>query len=230
MALIKFGGGVAGISGKIGGTVFARNKAGAYARNWAKPTSTPTAKQTVNRARFGNQSAAWGAVSVAKRDGWNAAAVAITLLNRMGEAYVPTGRQMFLSANNQLAAAQLTPIEDVPANFVPPTISPNITVNGSVVAGNIGSLLIGLTGVDASKFYSVEATGQMADIKENLTNVYRFIGSLAGSAMDINTAANWSALYGTNAEVGNVIWFRIKTVSVDNGMSSSPIIFKVTLV
>ena len=89
MALVKFGGGVAGISGKIGGTVYARNKAGAYARSWAKPTTTPTPSQTVNRNRFGNQAQAWTALSSSHKSSWDAYAATVTRLHRQGDAYTP---------------------------------------------------------------------------------------------------------------------------------------------
>lgn len=230
MALIKFGGGVAAISGKVGGTVFARNKAGAYSRNWAKPTSTPTPKQTANRARFGNQSAGWGALSSAERDAWNAAAPGTQLLNRLGDPYVPTGRQLFLGSNNQLAASGEPTIAAVPPDFVPPEIFADIFApTHAVTAGVVTALTIKNSVTDATLVYTVEATGQMPNIKQNLTNVYRQIGNYAAGGADLNVLADWIALYGSGGVVGNVIWFRVKTVSNVNGMASSPVIFFATL-
>lgn len=226
MALVKFGGGVSALSGKIGGNVFARNKAGAYARNWAKPTSTPTIAQTQNRARFGNQSALWGALTSAQRDAWNAAATGTQELNRLGDPYVPTGRQKFLQANNQLVVVGQPQIDDVPVDFVPPEINPLLTISAAEVAGAMDEILLSITGVDATKVYSIEATGQMPNIKQNLTNVYRFLGFKAGSAGTIDLTAFWSDYYGATAAEGNVIWWRLKTVDVANGMASSQLIIQ----
>jgi hypothetical protein len=229
MALVKYGNGVAAMSGKVAGNVHARNKAGAYVRSWAKPTSTPTIKQSQNRARFGNQSALWGSLTSSQRDGWNSAAPGTQLLNRLGDPYVPTGRQLALSSNNQLVAAQEAQIPDVPADFVPPEISPDITIPGAAVLDLLDSLDLTGTGVDATKIYQIEATGQMPNIKQNLTNVYRVIGQAAGSALAIDLVAMWSAAYGPTAITGNVIWFRLKTVNIANGVASAPLIIQTVL-
>lgn len=229
MALVKFGNGTAAMSGKVAGNVYARNKAGAYVRSWAKPTSTPTIKQSQNRARFGNQSALWGALTSGQRDGWNGAAPGTQLLNRLGDPYVPTGRQLCLSSNNQLVAAQEAQIPDVPADFVPPEISPDLVAAVTVAAGVVTAIHIDGSGVDATKIYQIEATGQMPNIKQNLTNVYRVIGQAAGTAGHIDMLAAWVAAYGDTGVVGNVIWFRIKTVKLENGVASAPLIVQAVL-
>ena len=50
MALIKTGPAVAVISGSVGGTVFSRNKGGAYMRNRSIPVNPQSAAQVVVRA------------------------------------------------------------------------------------------------------------------------------------------------------------------------------------
>jgi hypothetical protein len=229
MALVKYGNGVTAMSGKIAGNVAARNKAGAYMRAWAKPTSTPTIKQSQNRARFGNQSALWGSLDPTGRAAWNAAAPGTQLLNRLGDPYVPTGRQLCLSSNNQLVAAQEDQIPGVPADFTPPEISPDLAIIATISAEVLDTLDLGGTGVDATKIYQIEAVAQQPNIRQNLTNIYRVIGQAAGSATTINLLAMYVAAYTNAATIGNVIWFRIKTVNIANGVASAPLIIQTVI-
>jgi hypothetical protein len=229
MALIKFSGLLSGISGKIGGTVFARNRSSAYARNWAKPTTAPTTKQTVNRARFGNQSSAWGMLDSAQRIAYNAAASAITLLNRLGEEYVPTGRQMFLASANNLANAGQATLSDPPANFEPPPIDDAIVITGSVDAGALDTLSLAYAELPNASMYIVEAAPVGNNVKQNMVNLYRQIATFATGAGDHNLLTEYTAVFGATAAVGQTIKFRIKTLNVENGMTSSGLIVETVL-
>jgi hypothetical protein len=229
MALIKFSGLLSAISGKVGGTVFARNKAGAYSRNWAKPTSSPTPIQSANRARFGSQSAFWGSLTSAQRTSWNASASGLIRVNRLGEEYVPTGRQICLQANNQLVASAQTEISTPPADFTPPTIDPGMTATAVETAGIVTSLELSSTPIDTTKIFSVEAAGQSPNTKTNFTNQYRQIGTfpLDGDVPDLLSA--YIAVFGNVAAAGNQIYLRVKTVDVSNGQASAPLIIVATL-
>ena len=117
MGIVKFGGGVAAISGKVAGNVYARNRAGAYIRKWAKPVNAASIRQQEVRAAFGENSSGWGALTDTQRTAWNALAAASERLNRLGDSYVPTGRQIFIEANQNLATAGETLLTDPPSNL-----------------------------------------------------------------------------------------------------------------
>lgn len=116
MALIKFGGGVVGMAGKIAGTVFARNRYGQYARGWAKPVNPQSDRQTAARGRIGMLGAAWGEVLTdEQRAGWNQYAGNVTMKNRLGESMNLTGFNQFCRTNGALLAAGLDRIDGAPA-------------------------------------------------------------------------------------------------------------------
>lgn len=134
MALIKFGNGVASISGRIDGTVFSRTRAGAVARGWSKPTSTPTFSQNQRRAAFAVVSAAYSALTGPQRDAWRVAAETAERQNRFGDKYTPAGRQMFMEVNLNLNNVGVAMFTIPPDNFeAPPPPSP-VTAVATVAA------------------------------------------------------------------------------------------------
>jgi len=99
MAKIVFGGGVSQASGKIGGTVYSRNKGGAYSRNWVMPTNPQTSRQTNQRNLLALKSAAWRTLSDGERDAWVSWAGDNPILDRLGNSIVLSGAQAYNRIN-----------------------------------------------------------------------------------------------------------------------------------
>jgi len=114
MALIKFGGGVVGMAGKIAGTVFARNRYGQYARGWAKPVNVNTERQDAVRGLTGILAAAWRALDTAVRDGWKDYADAVPMVNRLGETMNLSGYNHYCRSNAARMHAGLDIVDDAP--------------------------------------------------------------------------------------------------------------------
>lgn len=224
MALVKFGGGIAAMAGKVGGTVFARNKAGAYSRNWAFPTNTPTPAQTAVRTRFGNQSSAWNALTDNQRKSWNALALTVTRVNRLGDTYVPTGRQIFLESANNLENASQPSLANAPELFNPPDLNGLPAVTATATAGILTTLSIADISTTTGDFFVIDSIGPISPVKNNLTNVYRSIGT-ANPPAPFNIAAQYIARFGNVAEPGQQIWFRVKSLSSTTGLVSPVLIF-----
>lgn len=110
------------ISGSIGGTTFARARGGAYARNRTVPINPGTASQGTARSMFGSLAMAWNALSGAQRDAWNAWAQGILFTNRLGETYAPSGRQAYISCNQNLQIVGSPLIDDPPVTTVAPVL------------------------------------------------------------------------------------------------------------
>lgn len=69
MALVTFINAI--MSGKLEGTVYARNKSGYYVKGWTKPNDPKSAAQTMNRAVFGVAAGQWHAMTDAQKAAWN---------------------------------------------------------------------------------------------------------------------------------------------------------------
>jgi len=99
MAKVQFGGGISAMSGKLAGQVFARNKGGAYARNWVKPTNQSTVAQQNQRNTLSLKSAAWRTLTDSQRDSWKSWADDNPVLDRLGASIVLTGAQGYTKIN-----------------------------------------------------------------------------------------------------------------------------------
>lgn len=116
MALVLYGNGVADIRGSIAGNVFSRNRSGAFVRNRTKPINPDTAKQSAARARFTQALDDWAQLTDTQKLGWSIIAENTTRLNKLGQPYIPSARQIFLESANNFRSNGLPIIEDAPLN------------------------------------------------------------------------------------------------------------------
>lgn len=229
MALVKFGTGVSGMSGKTAGNVYARNRSGNYARSWRKPVNTPSTYRTAVRGNFGAQAGVWSTLSREVIEAWNALASTATRLNRLGEAYVPTGRQIFLEANLNLAKFGLPQITAAPANLSVPdnTSRPILTVTLS--AGVIDSVTV--SGVPNTLQAYLKATPPLPAVRSNVANQMRGIGTITGVASpgNVDVTALFTSRFGDNAAVGQQVTLEAQLIDPTNGMVSVPILTRATV-
>jgi len=100
MALVKYGGGITSMSGKMAGNVFAHNRNGNYVRAGTKPVNPNTTQQSVCRSIIQQLTAHWHTtVTPAERIAWATYANAIAMKNRLGETTYLTGFNHFIRYN-----------------------------------------------------------------------------------------------------------------------------------
>lgn len=89
--------------GKLGGSVFSRNKGGPYVRAHAIPTNPNTARQQVVRNWVGYLASYWAStLSAAERAGWVEWAQTTPWLNSLGQSVYLTGLDWFVMVNARL--------------------------------------------------------------------------------------------------------------------------------
>lgn len=229
MALVKFGGGVAAMQGAIGGTVFARNRGGAYARAWAKPTNEPTPIQTTRRSGFAAISAAWSALPEGSREIWEGDASALVLPNRLGEDYTPSGRQFFMSVNqNQQLSGQA--LLDLPATGTPPPIIDDLaTITCEQIADEISVFDLTLTDWTTDSILLIQIAPPQLTGKVNLGLLYRQALVIpADTTIDLVTA--FTDLYGTNFPSEAVVKIRMRAIGFETGFSSPSLIVETQVI
>lgn len=215
MAKIALGGGVAAISGKSGGTVFARNKGGAYMRNFVVPTNPSTTYQEEARDRLTQYSNEWRTLTDAERESWNAWAAEHPVLDRLGAAKTLTGAQAYTKVNtNRDLAGDSTANATVPSD---PAYTNNIVnTSAPLVATVTGpSVLLPLgAGAAENQVLFIYATPAISAGITNATNQERFIGAVtltSGMVDDeeIELDALWTARFGAMAgQIGRKIAVR----------------------
>lgn len=224
MALIKHGGGVSAASGKIGGTVFARNKAGSYARSWAKPVNPGTARQTDVRSSFAAGSAAFSKLSANDVAAWSAYATSLSRVNRQGESYTPTGRQIYIEQYNNMIGVGQTPLT-VPSAF---SNVPAIDSLGAIVAeddgGEVGTLTLAACVVTipstAAGILIIEAAPSHKPSVTNVNTQFRQIFSGVPSGAH-NLAPGFIAVFGNRMIAGQTFSLRARVIDQTSGLGST---------
>lgn len=100
MALVKFGAGVVQMSGSIGGTTFARNSSGNYARARTTPVNPQSSTQEKVRAVMAYLTDRWlETVTALQRAAWGDYALAVAMKNRLGESIHISGFNHYIRSN-----------------------------------------------------------------------------------------------------------------------------------
>lgn len=220
MALIKYGGGVASMSGKQGGAVHGRGRTGATIRDWTKPCNPANAKQSQARARFAQQSSGWGNLTDAQRDAWNAFAQTSARANRQGDIYVPTGRQLYVELNGYLKLAQQGAITDPPVGLVPPTIKDDLQIAIEEISDTLTLFDITDGAADATVKWLVYAAPPQMTGRNNVNRQMRFLGPFDPAAA-VSIDAAYIAVFGDLVPLGARLQIQLQAVGMTTGLSST---------
>lgn len=132
MALIKFGGGVVQMAGSIGGTTFARNASGNYARARTTPVDPNSAYQQAARSAITVLTEAWReTLTAVQRTSWETYAAAVAMTNRLGETIHLSGSNHFIRSNAILIQLGLTMVADGPTELALPAMDPAFVATAS---------------------------------------------------------------------------------------------------
>lgn len=173
MAKILFTAFLADMRGKVNGTVFSKNRGGAYARTKVTPSNPQTSAQNLVRSRLTGFSQGWRGLTQAGRDAWNAAVGSFPRTNVFGNSKILSGHQLYIGLNSQLGAAGQTAIS-----------APPVPVGASAITAFTGAASVGGTSFDvtfapdpvpAGMSLIIDATEQVSAGKNNLNSLYRQI-------------------------------------------------------
>lgn len=116
MAILKFGTLVVGARGTLGGATLSANKAGPYAKSWAKGSNPDTQRQAAHRSSLVRWAIAWRTLTNSQRTAWDvyAALPAQDLTNSLGETYSISGFGWYVRINMNLEQAADDPRVDPP--------------------------------------------------------------------------------------------------------------------
>lgn len=206
------------IKGSSGGTVFSRNRGGAYIRSRVKGVNPNTPKQRAVRANFGSLSKGWGVdLGATDRDAWTFFGQGNPVVNSLGQSIILSGNAWYNKLNRVLdqlgLAALVTPPPNLYVNAIAAPLS--ITVDS---AGPAFDVTTAVQALDPSVKYYVFATGGVSAGRIPPAAQYRFIGAYAttAAATDIDLLAAWQAAFGAVIS-GRNYGVRISNVSTLSG-------------
>lgn len=173
MAKILFTAVVADMRNKLNGTVFSKNRYGAYARTKVTPVNPQSDAQQLVRGRFGARSASWRGLTEAQRQSWIDGAASFPTFDIFGNSKILSGQALYGKLNLNLAQAGQAAIASCPAPVaVPSLVSVTLTVD---VSGSVFEADFGIAAVPAGFSLAIFATPNYGAGISFVKNKYRFM-------------------------------------------------------
>jgi hypothetical protein len=215
------------LRGSLNGTVFSRNRAGAYVRTKVSPVQPLSEFSTVARGIFGNIAKAWaGTLDQAQRDLWTQYAADHPYTNVFGDNIILSGIAIFQAINRSILQIGGALIE-VPTDIVAGTAlsagaTPAVTETANEI-DEISGLVAATLGADEKLF--VFATPPINPGRTPQRRQYRLLNQTSGTQPII--ATDLFTYYNTRfgdpyATVGYQIGFIFRTIDPSTGSHGAP--------
>lgn len=218
MSKIKFGALLVDMRGKSGGTVFSRNRGGAYSKNKVTPLNPKTSYQQVQRNALSARSGAWRSITAENRRSWIDGSVNFPQVDVFGDQYFLAGNMLYNKLNLNLEKIGAAAIGKCPTPISVGQMSatnPAFSVNALEI--DIDTVPVGFSAV-------ISATPCMSAGRYNYNSKLRNIGVLTsgagGAAYDF--ISEYTAKFGTPIS-GQKIGFDIVLVSTTTGQQGVPV-------
>jgi len=220
MATIKTGGLLEVISGKVGGQVFAHNRAGKYVRGMSIPVNPRTTRQGVIREAMGDAVAVWNSLTEAQRTAWSVYAAAIPYTNRVGDVFFLTAGQMFRSCWLAAKSIGVTPVTVAPAALtrpaMDPTLAATVTASTHTVSVAFDNSLAWATAVGGH--LAIYMGAPQAQTTNFFKGPFTYLGKIDG-AVSPPTSPNAFTTLPFTVSTGQKIFFKTRIILVDGRIS-----------
>lgn len=222
MAKILFSG-IAGVDmrGKLNGSVFSKNRGGAYVRTKVTPVNPQSTAQQAQRNNLATWSAAWRGLTEVERQSWIDGAINFPYTDIYGNTKVLSGQQLYVKFNINLANAGGAALDACPSPVALPALeSLSLVADDSA---NTVILTFTPTPVPADFALMVYATGNVTPGKSFVKNLYRFVSVLdPADTSPADISADFVAIHG-DPVTGNKIFVRMAFVSLTTGQMGIPL-------
>lgn len=225
MAIFKPGPLVSEVRGKVGGVVFARNKGGAYIRNFAAPTQGQFEAREEAKGAFGYLANLWGDLDPVQREGWAAYGQAVPTINSLGEEQTLSGIAAFLRSNSILRRAGVAVRMDPPdASVGGPTLGePTVTI--SVVGSDVDDMTVLFSSADpygdsSQAILQAQVSPAVTTARESPAGLpMRYVGAPSVTTNGPGNASDFSRLP-EMVLPGRTYWFRFRIVTLDGRLGA----------
>jgi len=211
----KFGSIVVAGSGKIGGHVASRNRAGAYFRTKVTPVNPNTSYQAGSRSRLSARSQAWRGLTEAQRAAWNAAVQDYSKTDIFGDNQIPSGFNLYQKLNNNLVNIGESAITNPPLpqdiiNFT------SLSVAAEVAVGSL--TLTFAAAIAATEKIKLFATPAISPGISFVKSEFRQIDVLdSNDSSPYDAISAWESRFGELSQTGSKIFVKLVPVSVASG-------------
>jgi hypothetical protein len=222
MAKVKFSALISEMRNKLNGSVFARNRGGAYLRTKVTPLNPQTAAQVAARSLLASFSQSWRSLTEAQRNAWNSVVDQWATTDVFGDIVNPSGSTLYtrLNINVSLAggSALVTPPTPVGAESLPDLlVTADASASEILIDSDIFEVPVGHAMV-------IEATPMLSPGISNAKSKFRVVETAAaGVTMTINIFASYNAKFG-GLVVGQKLFVRAKLIVLATGERSQSLV------
>ena len=220
MASIRFNQ-IADARGSVNGTVYSRGIGGLYMKNRVSPLNPQSSKQSAVRAQLATLAAAWRSLSDGQRKSFAAQVDNYPATNRLGETYTPSGYQLYMTLNSNLAAAGQSAIDTpiAPVGFSPALFD---ALNLVLTAGAISTGTVDMDDPQGSnETILIEMTGALsAGVSSPSSGLFRRVLVDATETDEFDIGAAYTAIFGV-PPVGSRVFARVVKINSLSGQRIS---------
>lgn len=211
---------VAAVSGKQGGTIFSRNRYGAYTRYHAIPVQPGTVYQLNQRGLIGTFSQAFQNLTDEQRQAWRTWAQANPVVDSLGQQQVLTGHAAYVKINTRIYRMDGSFINDPPVAAPPQSIQ--LTSGTAFASTQAVSVVFEATPLLAGQHAIVDAAVVFSPAKLYVKNLYKqVLVTEAAEASPISCGDEIVERFGVLKE-GQIIHIRARVGDEASGLYSAP--------
>jgi len=205
MAKVKFGFGVADVRNKINGSVFARNRGGAYVRTKVTPLNPQSVRQVAARNLLTSLAQNFRSLTQDQITAWNEAVTQWQTTDIFGDLVSPTGLALYVRLNANISNAGGSLLTSPPAPVGAEALT-ELSLTATVT-GDVFDIDFLPAAVPADHTMYIESTSMLSPGINNANSRFRFIGTAAAAAASpfdaysIQTAKFGSLVAGQKAYV-----------------------------
>lgn len=221
MALVKYGGGIVSMSGKMAGNVHARNKGGDYIRSWKKPINPNSARQQAVRAALAFCTDRWAqTLTAAQRLAWNVYAAGVAMTNRLGDTIHLSGFNHYIRSNVPYKVVFGATIDAGPGILELPAQDPTFATTASEATQWFSithDVLLDWTTEDGAAMFIYQGLPQNAQ-RNFFAGPWRYMANIAGAAGGAAPSPSDHAAVMIIAELQH-LWLYARIIRADGRLS-----------
>ena len=223
MTKIKFGAVVTDGRGKLGGHVLSKNKSGSYMRTKKSPANPKSTYQQSVRAKFTTNATAFRSLTAPQITSWNTAAKLWFKKNIFGDKHNPSGFNLYMWLNNNLATIGSTLLTSPPlASATGAFVTYSVTMANGTPACSIAFT----PAIPVTSKVIIRATPGISPGKSYVKNQLRVIGVLTNAdTTPKNALTLYTGKYGSVPAAGQVVWFTAQWVTIATGQAGQTVSF-----
>ena len=215
MAKVKFTAVVADMRNKLNGSVFARNRGGAYVRTKVTPLNPQSVRQVAARNLLTSLAQGFRSLTQEQITAWNEAVTQWQTTDIFGDLVSPTGLALYVRLNSNISNAGGTLLTSPPAPVGADSLT-EISLAADV-SSNTFEITFTPAAVPANHTMFIESTSMLSPGINNANSRFRFIGiASAAEASPFDAYAFQTAKFGALV-AGQKVYTRCKFINKVTG-------------